>query len=193
MTPAEAGTTLVHGMEGSKVGGKRHTYYQSRVGKLLHMSRWSRPEVQNAVRELSRHGSMPTEAHIKAMHQNMDYCQVTPNRGWLLKPEQKWDGRDRSFKFRISSMADSDYAKCVKTRRSVSVYSTLLEGAPVSVKSTMQRVVALSVTEAETIAGVQCAQDMLYVKRVLEGMGLAVELPMVLRIDNSRAVVLANH
>ena len=72
-TPAEDGTTLVHGAEGSKVGGKRHTYYQSGVGKLLHMSRWSRPEVQNAVRELSRHSSMPTEAHIKAMHQNMEY------------------------------------------------------------------------------------------------------------------------
>ena len=90
-------------------------------------------------------------------------------------------------------MADSDYAKCVKTRRSVSGYSMLLEGAPVSVKSTMQRVVALLVTEAETIAGVQCAQDMLYVKRVLEGMGLEVELPMVLKIDNSRAVDLANN
>ena len=62
-----------------------------------------------------------------------------------------------------------------------------------TVKSAMQKVVALSVTEAETIAGVQCAQDMLYVKRVLEGMGLQVELPMNLSIDNSCAVDLANN
>eukprot|EP00957_Ditylum_brightwellii_P050942 3863579-Ditylum_brightwellii.AAC.1 len=62
-------------------------------------------------------------------------------------------------------MADSDYAKCPITRRSVSGYSTLLEGAPITVKSMMQRTVALSVMEADTIAGVQCAQDMLYIKR----------------------------
>ena len=53
------------------------------------------------------------------------------------------------------------------SRRSVSGYSRFLEGAPVTVKSAMQKVVALSVTEAETIAGVQCAQDMMYIKRVV--------------------------
>ena len=57
----------------------------------------------------------------------------------------------------------------------------------------MQKVVALSVTEAETIAGVQCAQDILYVKRVLESMELKVETLMVLEIDNSGAVDLANN
>eukprot|EP00957_Ditylum_brightwellii_P153757 11702809-Ditylum_brightwellii.AAC.1 len=57
----------------------------------------------------------------------------------------------------------------------------------------MQRVVALSVTEAKTIAGVQCMQDMLYCKCILEGIGLQVEQPMVLYIDNSSAGYLANN
>eukprot|EP00957_Ditylum_brightwellii_P018199 1371246-Ditylum_brightwellii.AAC.1 len=69
-------------------------------------------------------------------------------------------------------MADSDYAKCPVMRRSVSGYATFLKGAPITIKSVMQKVVALSVTEAETIAGVQCMQDMLYCKRVLECMDL---------------------
>ena len=43
------------------------------------------------------------------------------------------------------------------------------------------------------MAGVQCAQDMLYIKRVLESMGLSVELPMVLKIVNSGGVYLANN
>ena len=34
---------------------------------------------------------------------------------------------------------------------------------------------------------------MLYIKRVLEGMGLQVELPMMLKVDNSGAVDLANN
>ena len=163
---------LAAGPNKSKVGKAQHTYFWKGTGKLLHMTRWSRPEVQNAVGELAQQGAMPTMAHVKAMHCVMEYCVVTPEHGWLLSPNKKWDGKDRGFKFRIHGVADSDYAKCQISRRSVSGYATFLEGAPVTVKSAMQKVVALSVTEAETIAGVQCAQDMIYVKRVLEGMGL---------------------
>ena len=123
----------------------------------------------------------------------MEYCCSTPKRGWELKPKREWDGKDRAFEFEVYGLANLDYAKCPVSRRSVSGYSTFLEGAPVTVKSAIQKVVALSVTEEEIIAGVQCAQDMLYVKRVIEGLGLKVKLPMVLRIDNSGAVDLANN
>eukprot|EP00957_Ditylum_brightwellii_P115731 8828525-Ditylum_brightwellii.AAC.1 len=47
---------------------------------------------------------------------------------------------------------------------------------------------ALPVTEAEMVAGVQCVQDKLYIKCVLECMGLQVELIMVLHMDNSGSV-----
>ena len=83
--------------------------------------------------------------------------------------------------------------KCPDARRSVSGDATLLEGAPVSVKSSMQKVVALSVTEAETIAAVSCAQGILYNRRVLMLMGLKVKLPMQLDVDNSGALDLANN
>eukprot|EP00957_Ditylum_brightwellii_P162789 12396390-Ditylum_brightwellii.AAC.1 len=80
--------------------------------------RWSHPEAQNAVRELSCQGSVPNKAHIKAMHRAIEYCVNTPNGGWLLCPTRKWDGKDKSFKFRIKGQLDSDYAKCPITRRS---------------------------------------------------------------------------
>ena len=103
---------------------------------------------------------------MKAMHRSMEHCTATPNRGWNLKPKRKWDVNDREFDFEVSGLADLDYTKCPATQHSVSGYATFLEGAPVTVKSAMQRFVALSVTEADTVAGVQCAQDMMYVKRV---------------------------
>eukprot|EP00957_Ditylum_brightwellii_P085029 6465433-Ditylum_brightwellii.AAC.1 len=137
------------------------------------MTRWSCPDVQNSVRELARQGSAPVNVHIK--------------------PTRVWDGKDKTFQLRIQGMADSDYAKCHVTRRSVSGYATFLEDAPVTIKSVMQKIMLLSVTEAETVAGVQCVQDMLYVKRLLESMGLLVELPMILKIENSGAVNLANN
>ena len=53
-------------------------------------------------------------------------------------------------------MADSDYKKFPIKLRSVSLYATFLEGAPITVKSGMQKIFTLSVTEAETVAGLQC-------------------------------------
>ena len=75
----------------------------------------------------------------------------------------------------------------------MSGYRTFLKNAPVNVKSAMQRTVAISVTEAEANASVSCVQDMLYTKHVLESIGLQVELPMLLEIDNKGAVDLINN
>jgi hypothetical protein len=52
----------------------------------------------------------------------------------------------------------------------------------------MQKVVALSVTEVELMSGTECAQDMMYTMRSVESMGLKVEKPMILEIDNKGAV-----
>ena len=47
--------------------------------------------------------------------------------------------------------------------------------------------------EAESAAGVMVAQYMLYVYRLILSMGLEVELPMLLEMDNKGAVDLANN
>ncbi len=52
--------------------------------------------------------------------------------------------------------------------------------------------VTLSVTKAALVSGTQCAQDMLYVMRVLESMGLKVKKSMILHMDNKGAIDL-NH
>jgi len=48
--------------------------------------------------------------------------------------------------------------------------------------------VTLSVTEAEYVSATQCAQDMLFVIRVVESVGLKVKKPMRLEIDNKGAI-----
>ena len=70
-TPAEPGSVLVKAMPEDKVSKEQHTYYRSEVGKLLHMMRWSRPDVQNATRDCSRQGGDPVSVHIKALHRVM--------------------------------------------------------------------------------------------------------------------------
>jgi len=193
VTPGEPGDTLRKADDAESLGKEETTYYRKGIGKLLHMMRWSRPEIYNSVRDCSRHMSSVTKHHIKAMHRVMKHVVATPTRGWKLKPNRSWDGKDKSMEFVINGISDSDYAACKSTRRSVSGYAVFLEGAPVTVKSSMQKTVALSVTEAELMAGVTCAQDMLYARKVMESLQLKVRLPMLLEMDNKGAVDLANN
>ena len=60
--------------------------------------------------------------------------------------------------------------------------ATYPEGAPITVQCIVQKVVAPSVTEAETMSAVTCVQDMLYARKLLLSLGLKVELPMILEI-----------
>jgi hypothetical protein len=191
-TPAIPGSVLQY-TEGDKIMNRDEMFtFRSGTGKLLHLMKWSRPEIKNAVRELSRFMAGATQKHMKAMKRVMSYCVGTKERGLFLKPNARWDGKDKSFPFEVGGRCDSDYAKDPMTRRSVSGYSTSLCGAPVTTKSKMQGCVTLSVTEAELVAATECAQDMLFVMRVLESMELTVKKPMILQCNNKGAIDLVN-
>jgi hypothetical protein len=132
----------------------------------MHAMQYSKPEMYNAVQDLSRHMHEATQAHYKAMLHVLKYSVDTVEQGLVLKPNRKWDG-SRNHKFVISGRLDSDYAKKPKDRRSVSGHVVYLEGAPAMFKSSTERTVSLSTTKAETYAGVTCVQDMLYMKNVM--------------------------
>jgi hypothetical protein len=190
-TPAIPGSVLME-TEDLKVDQDEHYTYRKGVGKLIHLTKYSRPEISNAVRELSRFGGKPTPCHMKALKRVLKHCIKYKERGLLLKPSGNWNGKDKTYKFKIHGVSDSDYAKDPTTRKSVSGWSAFLNGAPYTRKSKMQAYVTLSVTEAECVAAVSCAMDMLYGKQFLEGMGLQVELPMILWMDNKGGVDLYN-
>ena len=67
-----------------------------------------------------------------------------------------------------------------------------MNDVPISFCSITGKIVTLLVTEAKIAADVMVAQDMLYVYRLLESLELEVELPMLLEMDNSGAVDIAN-
>ena len=190
-TPAAPGTILEKGEESEMLSHEDQQTYRSGVGKMLHMMRWSRPDILNAVRDLSRFMSAATAANLKAMKRVMQYVVATPDRGLTLQPDGVWNGSP-SYEFEVSGMSDSEYGKD-PSRKSVNGWSTYLNGAMVSAKSKMMPIIALSVTEAELYAATQCAQDMLFVMRILESIGLKVKKPMNLFVDNKGAVDLANN
>ena len=54
-------------------------------------------------------------------------------------------------------------------------------------------VVALLGTDAELFVAVLCVQDMMFIMRILNSMGLKVKLPMILHVDNKGAKDLCNN
>ena len=190
--PAKPGQILPRCEPEQGMPEKKQKKFRSGTGKLLHMMRWSRPDILNAVRELSKHMKNSNENHYKAMIKVMEYVRYTPNKGLVLRPHGHWDGK-QDFKFDIVGYSDATWGSDPDNRRSISGTAVMLNGAPVSMKSGQQLSTTLSSAEAELVAGTSCAQDMLYVKRTLESMGLAVTLPMMLYIDNKGTVDLANN
>ena len=191
-TPAILGQVLVRGDGSSTLGPKETTKFRSGTAICLFMTQWSRPEIYNATRGCARQMSAPSPEHMKGLLHLIKYVVTTKNRGLVLKPNRIWNG-DKDFKFKISGRSDSDYAANTDDRRSISGGRTFLESAPVIHRSATQKFVTLSVTEAESATGVMVAQDMLYTYGMLTLMGLQVELPMVLEMDNKGAVDLANN
>ncbi len=60
-------------------------------------------------------------------------------------------------------------------------------------KSSTQKVVTLSVTEAKIYAATSCAQDMLFVWRLMTAMKLKVKSPMILECDNKGTIDLSKN
>eukprot|EP00957_Ditylum_brightwellii_P118928 9070672-Ditylum_brightwellii.AAC.1 len=83
----------------------------------------------------------------------------------------------------IKGLSDSEYAKD-KIRRSVNGWSVFLCEAPILIKSKMMTIVTLLFTNAEFFAAVLCVRDMICAMRISNDMGLKVELPMILYLDN---------
>ena len=191
-TPAQPGTVLMKPVEnGVVLSGEAQSTLRSGIGKLMYHMQYSRPDIAQAVRDLARHMTRGDESHLEAMKRCMRYLTGTKDAGLTLQPTRKWDGA-KDFLFRVRGVSDSDYAKDTQTRRSISGYVVYLEDAPVMHRSATQKTVALSVCEAEMNSAVLCAQDMIYAKHVLESLGLQVETPMMLQMDNKGAVDLIN-
>jgi hypothetical protein len=66
-----------------------------------------------------------------------------------------------------------------------------LVGAAVSYSSKRQQSIALSSTEAEIMAALQCACEILFMRGLYADMGNDISKPTILYVDNSGAVQLA--
>ncbi len=121
----------------------------------------------------------------------MKYVVSTSNRGIVLNLTGTWNGKDKNFIWTIKGRCDSNYATNPDDRKSVSGTQVFLKDSPIMAKSSTQKVITLLVTEAELYAATSCAQDMLFVYRLMQTMDMKIDLPMILECDNKEAINLS--
>jgi hypothetical protein len=192
VTPAPAGDMLQPG-DTDRLSNDEQRMYRSGTGKLLHMMRWSRNDILNRVRELSRFMNEATTTHLKAMYRVMNYVKTTQELGNVICPTGQWREDDAEDELVIRGRSDSEYATDAASRQSVSGTTVFINNAVVCARSRMQKCVTLSVTEAEFVAGAETVQDMLFALQILESLQLSVQKPMILEMDNKGAVDLINN
>jgi hypothetical protein len=187
-TPAGPKTVIMRPEPGDPlITSKEQTTYRSGVGMMLYLVKHSRPEISNAIRELSKVGDGATPSHWKSLMRSIKYVLDTQNQGLKIYPTQHQDT------FTLEGIADSEYAGDRDTRISVYGFIIYFCGAPIAWKSKSGRSVTLSSTEAEYFAISEVAKELLFIKQIIESIGIKLELPIKIRTDNVGAIYLSNN
>ena len=164
--------------------------YRSGVGILNYLTK-TRPDLTNAVRELSKVLDGATETHLNDLYRVIKYVIVTKLYGLPIEPT--WIPSNPVLNWLLELWVDSDWAGDKDSRKSVTGWEFYLNGVLIDKKSRLQRVVALSSCEAEYIACAEACSQLLYVKQILESIGVTITYPIPVYMDNQGAIFLASN
>ena len=112
--------------------------------------------------------------------------------GLRIKP--KWDMRDDgSIIWILRGICDSTWGSDPIDGRSVAGYILYFMGVPISWKSKTMTGVKLSSTEAEYCAASELIKEIKFVIQILEHLGINIELPVKVYVDNIGAIHIARN
>jgi hypothetical protein len=188
-TPGSPGFGVIRPKDGEEsVSDKQQQIYRSAVGTLLQFIKYSRPDIANAVRELSKCMDRASPAAFKEMKRVIKFILSTKTYGLRVEPitpkENDWD---------MVVYTDSDWAGDKENLHSVTGFIIFLLGVPVLWKSKLQRTVALSSSEAEYYAISEATKELKFVMQLLHSIGISVSLPVMVNVDNVGAIFMSEN
>ncbi|GJY13199.1 putative RNA-directed DNA polymerase [Tanacetum coccineum] len=151
--------------------------YQKIVGKLIYLS-ITRPDISYDVHCLSQHMHAPLQSHFNAALRVLRYLKNASGTGVQF---------DKGNSFSLHAFLDADYAKCPKTRKSVSDFCWYLCNNLVSWKSKKQATISRSSAESEYRCLASTICEVIWVIKILKDLGVKGLLPAHLYYDSSSA------
>lgn len=176
--PADPHTSLELASEESS--SRSCVPYREAVGSLLFLCTVSRVDIAYAVNAASRFVEKHDESHWKAVKRIFRYLAGTIKFGIIYE-------RD-SLGFKLLGYSDADFAGDQTTRRSTTGYVFVLAGGPITWSSHRQKLVTLSTTEAEYVAGSEAAKELIWLRYLLKDIGYHCQSGSELFVDNLSAI-----
>lgn len=200
-TPMKADHEYIRKLE-TVVGPTEHTAqqelekkmgfkYRAATGELIFAMVTCRPDISHSIIKLTQYNNNPAEIHYQAVLDIYAYLRDTINKGltyWKTQPDHilpvntpiQPDAEEYALNLPIEhndpastyGYVDSDWAGDIQTRKSVSGIAFLLAGAAIVYKTLHQKSVALSSTEAEFYALAEAGKIALYIRSILNELGI---------------------
>ncbi|KAK4685970.1 putative transposase, partial [Tremellales sp. Uapishka_1] len=159
------------------------TAYQEMIGCLQWIATCTRPDISFAASFLARHTANPLQSHHQMALRTISYLNQTKGMGLTLggkvKPLEGW--------------VDADWAGDRDTQKSTTGWVFKLNGSPIVWSSKRQDTVAASTVEAEYQAVAHAAREAVWLRNLLEEIGITSAQPTLLRCDNQGAIRLAHN
>lgn len=156
------------------------TPYRQLVGSLQYLA-FTRPDVSFAVNKLSQYMHAPTQLHWQALKRVLRYLKGTIHHGLFL---------NRASPITLTAFTDSDWGGITDGGRSTTAYIIYLGSNIISWRSSRQKSVSRSSTEAEYKALANGAAELSWVQNLLLELGLHIPKPPTLLCDNAGATYL---
>lgn len=183
--------------------------FRSVVGELIWPMVKCRPDIAPHIIKLSQYLSNPARQHYLAARQLAEYLAATIDAGiyyWRDEPVQSLpEGKipqlhadnytiqaNLNEHGDLEGLVDSDWASDSVKRKSISGIIIMLAGGAIAYKSKFQEVIAMSTTEAEFVAACDAAKIILFLRSILEDLGIPQNHATTLFEDNHGALMMAN-
>jgi hypothetical protein len=157
---------------------------QSAVGSLMYAMTCTRADIAFAVSTVSRFCSNYGTAHWVAVKRIMRYLKGTAHYRLQL---------GGGAQVLLSGYCDADWAGDLDERKSTTGYAFYIGDGLVSWNSKRQTTVALSTAEAEYMAATQATKEALWLKQLLNEIGLTQSQPVLIRSDNQGCIALTKN
>ena len=146
--------------------------YQKIFGCLTYATTATRPDLSSTVNMRSKFMSRPGKEHWQGVKKVLSYIQGTIDYGLIFQANGNEDI--------LIGYSDADWAGYINTRRSTSGYVFQIHGSTISWCSNRQLSVSKSSTEAEYIALSLAIQEAVWLRRLLENIGLKQKKPSLM-------------
>ena len=170
LTPQDNTQILEPGLKMTELDIKTSPYpYRELVGALNYLVRGTRPDIANAVRDLSKYLQCFNQTHWVAAKRIMKYLKGTANYGLT------YTNKNKSMTYDLYT--DASFGSKDDGRYSVTGYCAIMSGAAVTFKSQKQDNITISTAEAELVACSEGCKESEWIRILLQELNLIPQIP----------------